>query len=354
MIIQMLENPIVWADLEQIVATHAHWDFYRNQSVLVTGGGGLLASYLVRALLRASDLLDLNLRLTCLLRSVPSAGSRLEPWLDHPNLNLIYGTAENYSYSQLQRQDIVVHAASSASPRAYSQDPVGVLMPNSVGTVKLCEQAKNWRSKRFLFFSTGEVYGVNSKVNLDEHDFGYLDPNTVRSCYAESKRMGETTCRAYAHQYGLSTSCARIFHTYGPQMALNDGRVFADFVRDALKGQSITLASAGTARRCFCYLGDATAAFLQLLACGSSGEAYNLANPDAEISIIDLAHLISGLVEPKLVVCSSTTQTASPDYMASLVPRALPSISKLGALGWRPTTDLESGFRRTLLSYKTQ
>jgi nucleoside-diphosphate-sugar epimerase len=350
--VKSYENPIVWADLDKIVTEHCHWDYYRNQNVFVTGGAGLLASYLVRALLLANEYLNLNIRLTCLLRSVPSDGSRLNPWLHNPNLSLVYGNAETYPYGQLECQDIVVHAASSASPRAYSQDPVGILLPNSVGTAQLCEQARKWRSKRFLFFSTGEVYGINNKAQLDELDFGYLDPNTVRSCYAESKRMGETTCRAYAHQYGLSTSCARIFHTYGPQMNLDDGRVFADFVRDAIKGQPIGMASAGTARRCFCYLGDATAAFLQLLEGGSPGEAYNLANPDAETSIIDLAHLIGDLVEPKLEVCSVDPGIVKPNYMASPVPRSLPSIVKLQTLGWKPTTDLESGFRRTLLSYQ--
>ena len=351
--VQGSENPIVWADLEKIVAEHAHWDFYRNQTVFVTGGAGLLASYLVRALLLASDCLDLNIRLTCLLRSMPSDCSRLKPWLQHPNLSFIYGSAESYPYGQLEAQDIVVHAASSASPLAYNQDPVGILLPNSVGTAQLCEQSRKWGSRRFLFFSTGEVYGVNNKEQLNELDFGYLDPNAVRSCYAESKHMGETTCRAYAHQYGLPAFSARIFHTYGPQMTLDDGRVFADFVRDAVSGQPIALASAGTARRCFCYLGDATAAFLQLLESGSPGEAYNLANPDAETSIIDLAYLIGGLVEPNLDVCSVDPGIAKPNYMASPVPRSLPSIEKLQALGWQPTTGLESGFRRTLYSYAT-
>ena len=138
---QRTENPIVWADLEQIVAEHCHWDFYRNQTVFVTGGGGLLASYLVRSLLLANDCLDLNVRVTCLLRSVLSPGSRLEPWLHHSNLSLVYGSAESYPYNQLETQNIVVHAASSASPRAYSHDPVGILLPNSVGTAQLCDQA---------------------------------------------------------------------------------------------------------------------------------------------------------------------------------------------------------------------
>ena len=353
-IAEQTENTIVFSDLGLILAEHSHWDFFRNQRVLVTGGGGLLASYLVRVLLRASDSLDLNMKLTCLLHSAPKSDSRLKPWLNHPNLYLIYGCAESYPYGQLEPQSIVIHAASKASPRAYSQDPIGTLLPNSVGTAKLCEHAQHWQSQRFLFFSSAEVYGVNSKEQLGELDFGYLDPNAVRSCYAESKRMGETTCRAYAHQYGLHTSSVRIFHTYGPQMNLDDGRVFADFVRDAIQGHSIRLASNGTAKRCFCYLTDATSAFLQILVKGDPGEAYNLANPYAETSIIDLARLISCFVEPKLVVESVDLGTAKPGYMESLVKRSLPSIEKLQSLGWQPTTGLESGFRRTLLSYQTK
>jgi len=348
---QRNENPIVWDDLEQIIGSFDGWDYFRNQTILVTGAGGLLASYLVRILLRASDCLGLNVQVTCLLRSVPSAESRLKPWLDHQNLCLIYGNAESYPYDQLAHHTIVVHAASIASPQAYNNNPVGTLLPNSVGTALLCEQARKWESIRFLFFSSGEVYGMNSKKELGELDYGYLDPNTVRSCYAESKRMGETTCRAYAHQFGLTTTSGRIFHTYGPQMNLDDGRVFADFVRDALTKQPIALASAGTARRCFCYIGDVTAAFLHLMAKGATGEAYNIANPGAETSIINLAHLISGLVEPKLEVRSVDPDLAKPGYVASPVPRSLPSIAKLQALGWQPGIDLESGFRRTLLSY---
>ena len=137
-------------------------------------------------------------------------------------------------------------------------------------------------------------------------------------------------------------------------MNLDDGRVFADFVRDALQGHSIALASTGTARRCFCYLTDATSAFLQILVKGVPGEAYNMANPYAETSIIDLARLISGLVKPKLEVISVDPGVAKPGYMVSTVNRSLPNIEKLSSLGWQPTTGLESGFRRTLLSYQAK
>jgi nucleoside-diphosphate-sugar epimerase len=345
------ELPIILADLDQIVSTFSPWDFFRSQSVFVTGGAGLLGSYLVRTLLRANDCLDLNLRVTCLLRNKPALTSRLHPWLYHPSLNLVFGSAEDYDYSQLMPHSIVVHAASQASPNVYNKDPVGTILPNSVGTVRLCEQAVGWQAKKLLFFSTAEIYGVNSKTDIGELDYGYLDPMAVRSCYAESKRIGETICKAYAHQYSLNTTCVRIFHTYGPQMALDDGRVFADFVRDALQGDTIRLASAGTAMRCFCYLTDATTGFLRLLVDGFPGESYNLANPDAEISILDLAHLISGLSKTKPKVEFVDPEHAKPDYMPSPVLRALPSIAKIGALGWKPLIGLEEGFSRTLESY---
>jgi UDP-glucuronate decarboxylase len=345
------ENPIILADLDQIVSTFSPWDFFRSQSVFVTGGAGLLGSYLVRTLLRANDCLGLNIRVTCLLRNRPALTSRLNPWLNHPGLNLVFGSAEDYDYPSLMPHSIVVHAASQASPSVYNKDPVGTILPNSIGTVRLCEQAQRWQAKKLLFFSSAEIYGANSKADIGELESGYLDPMAVRSCYAESKRIGETICKAYTHQYSLNATCVRIFHTYGPQIALDDGRVFADFVRDALQGDSIFLASAGTAMRCFCYLTDATSGFLRLLVDGAPGESYNLANPDAEITILDLAHLISGLSKTKPKVEFVDPGHAKPDCMSSPVPRSLPSIAKIRGLGWKPLIGLEEGFGRTLESY---
>ena len=345
------ENPVVWSDLETIIQGFRPWNFYNSQTILITGGSGLLASYLVRVFLLANDIYALNLKVTCLVRSRRSSLIRLDPWLESSNLQIVYGDAESYPYDQLERQTIVVHAASGATPRVYKSNPVGIILPNSVGTARLCWQACKWQSKRFLFFSTGEVYGLNSSPGFTERDFGYLDPTQLRSCYAESKRCGETTCVAYSHQYGLHALSARIFHTYGPQMNLDDGRVFADFIRDALDGREIRLASSGDALRCFCYLSDATSAFLHLIALGSAGEVYNMANPSAEISILGLAHLVANLIEPPLSVGLVDTQLAKPDYMHSQVLRSLPSTSKLEGLGWQPLVGLEEGFSRTLLSY---
>jgi nucleoside-diphosphate-sugar epimerase len=349
--IRSSENPIVCSDLENVIERFPAWEFFRRQTILITGGNGLLPSYLVRALLLANRLHLLDLKVTCIIRSRQSDLARLEPWLSDQALELVYGEVESSPLDQLSQQSIVIHAASGATPAVYQCNPVGIILPNTVGTARLCEQASTWKAKRFLFFSTGEVYGINSSPHFLETDYGMVDPCSLRSCYAESKRCGETICVAYSHQYELHTVIARIFHTYGPQMKLNDGRVFADFVRDSLEGKHIKLASSGESLRCFCYLSDATSAFLHLIVFGESAQAYNLSNTNAEISIRDLASLVAGLTDPPLEVYEGNTQDLKPGYLPSQVPRSLPSIAKAQALGWQPVVGLQDGFKRTLSSY---
>jgi len=345
------ENAIVLEDLNDIVSRFSSWKFFQDQKVFITGGNGLLASYLVRVLLFANNVLDLNLQVTCLVRSKKSDLSRLKPWINSSSLHLVYGDVVNYNYEQMAAQSIVVHAASGASPKLYQVDPVGIILPNSIGTAKLCQQSSEWDSKRFLYFSTGEVYGINNNSSFTENDYGYLDPSTLRSCYAESKRCGESTCVAYANQFNLHTTIARIFHTYGPQMRLDDGRVFADFISDSLSNDFIKLTSKGDALRCFCYIADATVGFLHLIVFGESGQSYNLANPKAEISIRDLGLLISNLTHPPLPLVYNTETIDQSKYLASKVPKSLPSIAKINAIGWYPTTSLQDGFSRTRASY---
>jgi dTDP-glucose 4,6-dehydratase len=135
-------------------------------------------------------------------------------------------------------------------------------------------------------------------------------------------------------------------------MKLDDGRVFADFVRDSLEGDQIKLSSSGEALRCFCYLSDATSAFLYLITFGKSCHSYNLANPNAEVSIRDLAILVAELSDPPLEVYVGNNTDLKPGYLPSQVPRSLPSIAKIEDIGWKPIMGLRDGFKRTLSSYR--
>ena len=211
---------------------------------------------------------------------------------------------------------------------------------------------KNNPIESFLYFSSGEVYGkVSDAIEfVSETDYGYLDSMNVRSCYGESKRAGETICVSYMHQYGLPVKVVRPAHTYGPGMDLNDGRVFADFVRSIVNTQNIVMNSDGSATRTFCYLSDATLAFFKILLQGKNGEAYNMTNPTCEISILELAEKLIHLFPDKNLKVVKKKQFPTGYIVSQNVGHTM-SIEKLQQLNWKPEVDIENGFCRTILSY---
>ncbi|MFO0807414.1 MAG: NAD-dependent epimerase/dehydratase family protein [Gemmataceae bacterium] len=253
------------------------------------------------------------------------------------------------------RSDVNVHAASLCQPEVLRPgDPVGTMTANVLGMHHLLESARR-DGARFLYFSSGEVYGTvpPEAVPIKETTFGQLDPADVRSCYGESKRAAETFCVSFARQYGVSTVIVRPFHTYGPGFALDDGRVFADFVADVVAGRDIVLQSEGLARRAFCYLADATIGFFTALLKGVPGTPYNVGDEGGELSIRELAELIVGLFPEKgLKVVRAASQDRPVGYLESSIPRNAPDTSRLRALGWRSTTSVADGFRRTIRSYQ--
>lgn len=348
------QNPIIREDLEHIASSPLPWDKLRNKTVMVTGGGGFLAAYLIKSILIASRSRNLNTQIICVARRKTSVEMRLAGCINAPDFSVFEHDISQPLPANFPRADYVIHAASQASPKYYGVDPVGTLMANSIGTLYLLQNAVNSKTERFLFFSSGEVYGIplNPDKLVDEHDYGYIDPMNVRSCYAESKRMGETMCVSWAQQYGLHTNVVRPFHTYGPGMALDDGRVFADFVADVVASRNIILKSDGLAIRPFCYIADASIGFLTVLLTGAKAEAYNVGNPQAEMSIRDLAVTLTTLFPERNIEARFEIPVASNSYLKSPISRSCPSIDKISQLNWVPTTSVEDGFRRTVLSFE--
>lgn len=344
---------IVHRDLDLILKSNINWDRFKNKTVFISGGSGLLPSYLVQSLLHANRLHNLKLKVICMSRSSESLHKRLGYWLKDSSLKIIIHDVTRPIPIEIMPSDFVIHAASQASPKFYAIDPVGTLLTNTVGTQHLLEYAVWSKAERFMFFSSGEVYGVplNPMEPITETSYGYLDPMNVRSCYAESKRIGETMSVAWAKQYGLDTVVARPFHTYGPGMALDDGRVFADFVADVVAKRDIVIRGDGSEKRCFCYLADATVGFLRILLNGFNSEAYNVANPSCEISMENLAKLICNLFPNRNIKIRFEEPDIKKNYLKSPILKALPSIEKIKKLGWVPETSLEEGFARTIKSF---
>ena len=329
-----MRHHIVTEDLEAITRAALPWDDLAGRTVLVTGAAGFLPAYMVETLLFLNEKRpDQKTRVLGLVRHEGRARARFAAYEGRPDLKLVVGDVSG-PVDFGEPVHYIIHAASQASPKYYKSDPVGTLSANIAGTQRLLEMAREQGTKSFLFFSSGEVYGriSDAQVPTREDDYGPVDPMDVRSCYGESKRMGETMCVAWHAQYGVPARVARPFHTYGPGMSLDDGRVFADFVADIVAGRDIVMKSDGRATRAFCYLADAAAGFFTVLLKGTSGEAYNVGNDKAESSILDLAlRLVALFPEKDLRVVQQPVPTDG--YLQSKISRGCPEISRARALG---------------------
>jgi len=346
-------NQVIRQDLDLIVASDLPWDDLKGKSILVTGAGGFIGSYLVKTLLHSSRKKDIGLTVYALGRSSLKSYSRLLDCSLDSAFHFIEHDLSSINDVSLPEIDVIVHAASQASPKFYGIDPVGTLLPNIKGTHVLLDYVRHHKSCKFLFLSSGSVYGDHKGIidKFGEQDYGWLDPVNVRSCYAESKRMGETMCAAWAHQYGVDACIVRLFHTYGPSISLNDGRVFADFISDAVHQRGITIKSDGTATRSFCYISDAIQGILTVLLNGATCEAYNVGNPNESISVSALAKMIQDLYPDRMPFIHYDEKHRGSEYITSPVKLTSPSIAKINKLGWSPKVDLREGFRRSILSF---
>ncbi len=239
--------------------------------------------------------------------------------------------------------DAVIHAASLASPKDYMLHPIETLDVGSLGTRRMLDLAREHEA-RFLFTSTSECYGDPSVTPQSEEYWGNVNPVGERSCYDESKRYGEALTMAYHREYGLRTTIARIFNTYGPRMKLDDGRVVPAFIGQSLDHQPLTVFGDGSQTRSFCYVDDLVDGLCRLL---MSDERYpvNLGNPH-EMTILEFAERIQSLMGNRHGIEFRPLPKDDPKQRR-------PDISKAaGLLGWSPKVGLEEGLRRTVAYFK--
>jgi UDP-glucuronate decarboxylase len=344
---------IINEDISYIISNDLSWPEFSDKTILITGANGFLPAYMVETLLNLKKHIGIGpSKIICLVRNIGATRKRFAEYKERNDLEWI--VQDVCAPVEIKcKIDYIIHAASQASPKYYGIDPVGTLSANVLGTANMLNLAVKNNVKGFLFFSSGEVYGHvdSSQIPLKENLYGYIDPLDIRSCYGESKRLGETMCVSWMHQYGVPVKIIRIFHTYGPGMKLDDGRVFADFVSDIVNGRDIGMRSDGKAIRAFCYLSDAIIAFFTVFLKGEVGQAYNIGNDEAEISIVDLANLLVNLYPEKKLKVIKQDESAILGYLKSPFNRHVPDINKIKQLGWCPQIDLNEGFRRTIGSF---
>ena len=342
-------NPVIKEDIDNVISSIDDWSYFSGKSVLVTGANGFIPSYIIYTLCGLNEILEKPINIIALVRNRKKAENKFKLLISHPNFKLIVSDVSDAKLNE--HVDIIIHAASQASPKYYGKDPVGTLKANTIGTYNMLEQAVQQKAEKFLYVSSGEVYGVlNGSIPvIDEEYTGNVDITDVRSCYAESKRMGENMCVCFSHQFNIHTNMIRLSHTYGPGINLNDGRVFADFANCAVNNENIVLNSDGSAKRSFLYITDMIIAMFRILLKAPSGEAYNIAS-DTQTSILELAKTICEIYPEKGLEVEFRENTDK-NYIRSKSTSAELCNEKLKQLGWEQTINISKGFKRMIDSY---
>lgn len=347
----LYKNEIVQNDIKEILEDeNISWEKLKNSSVLITGASGMLAKYITYLFIYMNERVNYNIKIYILVRNREKAIRDFGEYIKLDYMELI--NQDICDKLDLNNSvDYIIHAAGSCSAYCIKTDPIGVIDANTIGVKNVLEYAKNKNVKNILYVSTREIYGkVSENIELiKESDMGILDPQDSRSCYPESKRMGEQIFKAYSDIYGINYNVVRMAHAYGPGMNLkNDGRVMADFMNNAVDGTDIVMKSTGDAQRAFCYITDAVRAMMIVLLNGEKCDSYNVANEDEPKKIREVAQILSEIAGDKIKVIYK--QENNTGGYCKYVRVGLDT-TKIRTLGWNPKIKLLDGLKRTYNSF---
>ena len=309
-----------------------------NKRVLITGGSGFLGSHLCERLLNAGhDVL-------CVDNYFTGSKESIRHLLAHPRFEVL---RHDVTFPLYVEVDEIYNLACPASPIHYQHDPVQTTKTSVHGAINMLGLAKRTRAK-IMQASTSEVYGDPSMHPQREDYWGNVNPIGPRACYDEGKRCAETLFFDYHRQHKLRIKVARLFNTYGPRMAVNDGRVVSNFIVQALQGQDITVYGEGRQTRSFCYVDDLITAFVRLME--NTPDEFtgpvNLGNP-GEFTILELAETV-------IRMTGSTSRIAFKPLPADDPMQRRPDITLAKKeLGWEPTTKLEDGLVPTIAYFRS-
>lgn len=342
------ENALYQEDIDLGVSLDIPWEKLQNKSIMISGSTGLIGSFLIDVILEKNNKDNLNCTIFALGRNQERALQRFSKHQNDPHLVFIqYNVQLPLLIDDIDVVDYVLHLASNTHPVLYATDPIGTITTNIIGLQNMLDFAVKHEATRFLFSSSNEIYGENrGDVDLFSEDYcGYIDCNTLRAGYPESKRCGEALCQAYKAQKGLDVIIARVTRSYGPTMNMSDTKAVSQFLKKGVSGENIVLKSDGTQYYSYTYMADAASGLLWALLSGSNGEAYNIADVHSDIMLKDLAGIIASF-SGKEVVFEIPDSVESAGY--SKATKARLDGCKLQRLGWKPKYDIKSGVERTL------
>ena len=303
-----------------------------TMNIVITGGSGFVGSYLCEKLINDGH------KIIVIDNLLTGSTENINNLLVKENFSFIEHDVQDHIEIE-DKVDYVLHFASAASPKAYTEHPVNTLKAGSVGTINTLGLAKK-HSAEYLLASTSEVYGDPLISPQNEEYWGNVNPNGERSMYDEAKRFAEAAVATYSRSYGLKTKIVRIFNTYGPRMQLNDGRVVTNFIVQALRNENITIYGDGSQTRSFSYVEDTVAGIISLMN-STEYDVFNIGNPN-EMTVGKLAEKIIELTD-------STSEIKYLELPNDDPKQRKPDITKAKLkLNWEPKVDLEEGLTKTI------
>ncbi len=368
---KLYANKLYKEDVRRVAGLPLLWEKLQGRALMLSGASGMIGSFLVDVIMQKNES-GLSCHVYALGRDPERLEKRFSGWEGSSFLHFIpydvkcpikavptdqeasdRGSPKPDEMPETDERlfpshmDYILHLASNTHPVQYATDPIGTITTNLTGLQNMLDYAEHAKAVRVLFASSNEIYGENrGDVELFTEDYcGYIDPNSLRAGYPESKRCGEALCQAYRKAKGMDIVIPRLTRSYGPTMLMTDTKAISQFIKKGVAGEDIILKSEGTQLYSYTYVADAVSGLLTILLSGKDGEAYNIADEASDIMLKDLADIIASEAGKK-VVFELPDATESAGY--SKATKARLDGSKCKALGWKPHYEIREGLERTI------
>lgn len=332
-------------DIRYIANFDLNWKALEGNTILVTGATGLIGTVLVDSIMYKNKVDNTNIKLIVLSRNLDRLTSRFQHYTDEDLFVPVQGDVTD-GFEINQKIDFIINLASNTHPELYATEPVGTIETIIRGSKNIFELASHHKTKRVINTSSVEIYGENRSQSdrFSENDCGYINCNTLRAGYTESKRLSETLSQAYISEKGLDIISARLGRVYGPTYVKSDTKSTTQFIKNAVDDKDIILKSAGKQRYSYVYVADAVTALLLLLVNGACGEAYNIAG-DEDLTLREIAEMLASNSQSRVKV-EMPNEIESKGF--SVVQNALMDCKKIKSIGWSAEYSLEAGLGRTV------